>query len=107
MTMYTSSFGIDYRKNHNALHLSLAGDFDGPAAYQLITFLQSRFAAGDHIFLNTEKLRRALPAGRNALQNLLRWAGIPAESLSLKGDQAAAMAPDGSEVLIGDQCCGG
>lgn len=101
------SFTMDFEKKQNAIHLGLTGDFDGCAAYEVTTFLQNRFSLGDRVFVSTEKLRLVDPAGRNVFRALLRRIGIPLDSLYFKGEQAAALAPDGSKVIKMKKCgCG-
>ncbi|ADH87103.1 hypothetical protein [Desulfurivibrio alkaliphilus] len=101
---------IDYRKQQNAVHLRLSGDFDGPAAFCLVDFLQARFIPGDRVFIGTDRLHRVAPSARSALRALLRWVGVPAEAVFFKGSKAHALAFDGSRVIAvraSDKCgCG-
>ena len=93
-----SNFRIFYHRNSDNLHFKLMGDFDGPSALELANILKIHQNSTGKIFIHTSNLSSIDPFGLDAFQKNCAINNLP-YSLTVTGEHARALAPEGSTVL--------
>jgi len=81
-----------HRKDRN-LQLNLVGDFDGSSAFELYNVLKENLSNTEHVFINTEHLKKIYPFGRSVFShNFLKLGGHRAR-IELVGENSDPITP--------------
>ena len=82
------------------LRISLIGDFDGTSAHQVIGAVHKHSKRTRAICIDTSKLRKVYPFGRDILQSdLAVLKNSHSGNLMFSGCHAAELAPKGTRVV--------
>jgi len=93
------NFKITAQRSRKNLSLSLAGDFDGSSAFELLHALQQKGADSQTIVVNTDGLASVLPFGREMLQrNFFTLNGLRAR-IHFTGPHRAEFHPEAALSL--------
>ena len=65
------NFKIIMHRTIDNLHLNLKGDFDGSSAFELLNILKENLSSTKRILINTNKLKKIYPFGREVFNHNL------------------------------------
>ena len=87
----STNFQLLTKYQGSDMHVNLAGDFDGSAAWQLIRTVLRAGKETERILVNTDKIRNILPFGVYMLDRLIRMNNIQRDRVIFQGDKAHAI----------------
>ncbi len=93
-------FEIDSRSSVGNLHVSLAGEFNGMCAWELIKTIKLNKTCGGRVFINTKELKKISPDGIDLFKTHMCGNKLKRDWLYFKGIKGFEIAPDGSRVLV-------
>ena len=94
-----ANFDVFVHRNSDNLHLIITGDFDDGSAYELFRSLRKNYMGEYKVFLHTSRLRQICPSGVETFSNNLDMLPIGPEGLFFSGENAALIAPEGTNCL--------
>lgn len=92
--MTGKSYGISVRRNREALHLELGGDFDGLSGYELLSVLKGNCNPNSKVFIHTGALREVHPFGVNVFHKNLSVLKGKSIQLTFSGENANKIEPE-------------
>jgi anti-anti-sigma regulatory factor len=88
-----SNFKISIRRDDQKVQLSLAGDFDGTSACELLNLLEEKCDNVNQVTIHTTGLKTIYPFGKDTFRNNLYKIKDKRIRLSYKGKNANLIAP--------------
>ncbi|MBP7867810.1 MAG: hypothetical protein KA419_17915 [Acidobacteria bacterium] len=89
-----ANFRILARQDHGEVCVSLAGDFDGSSACELVNFLQDTAPGHPHLTVDTRGLGVVHPFGVQVFQNRRGMLNPSAPRIALTGRHAETLWPE-------------
>ena len=88
-----ANFKVFKTRNYDKIHLSLHGDFDGIAAYQLIDILDKGCRNVSKVFVHTTCLRNVHPFGSGIFHAQFKSLKNSRPQIEFTGQNADRLAP--------------
>lgn len=93
-------FRIQFRHSAGNLHISLAGEFNGMCAWELIKTIKRQQAGTGRVFVDTAGLCKIAAEGADLFKAHMDGKHLQPGRLYFKGNNGFKLAPNGSRVII-------
>ncbi len=89
-----SNFRISMHRDNDNLKITLAGDFDGTSACELLNVLKKKCNSRDRVIIRTAGLKKIYPFGQDTFRNNLHTLKDKPIRLRFTGKNAMQIAPE-------------
>jgi len=93
-----SNFKIFTHRGNDALHLKLAGDFDGSSACELFNVLKENGNSACRIIIHTNDLKSVIPFGREIFKKNLGYLNGMSRRLHFQGKNSYLIFPENNSA---------
>lgn len=93
------NFTMNLKHENGRFHVSLAGDFDGTSAWELVNLLHEKCTEKGPVVIDTDHLKDISSFGCSIFKHRLNRNFLSNRKLFFQGQGAELIAPEGSSVI--------
>lgn len=95
-----TNFRVSPHRKKGHLELTLAGDFDGTSACELLNVLKEKCNSAEKVLIHTNGLRHIYPFGQDTFQNNVHTLKGKGVNLVFTGKNANEMGPERKKTFL-------